>query len=373
MGVLSGVRVLELAAIGPVPWCVMLLADMGADIVRIDRPGSGKGQEPMGRGRVSVELDLKQAAGLAHARELVACADVLIEGMRPGAAERLGLGPDTCLQLNPALVFARMTGWGQDGPLAARAGHDLNYIALTGALHAIGRGDKPVPPLNLVGDYGGGGAFLAIGLLAALLKARQTGQGEVVDVAMVDGAASLMALHYERLASGRWTDQRESNALDGGAPWYDVYRTRDGGFIAVGAIEAQFYAQLLEGLGLKADEVPDRASPAHWPAIRALFEQRFAQRSRDEWAAHFEGTDACVTPVLSMHEAMKHPHNRERQTFTTRGEYVVPGMAPRFRSQARGTAPDSTGSSIDSALARWRAGRGFVSTAFHQDEGDKQV
>jgi len=352
MGVLSGVRVIELAAIGPVPWCGMLLADMGADIVRIDRPGGARGDEPMGRGRVSVELDLKSDEGRAQARELVARAEVLVEGMRPGAAERLGLGPEECLALNPALVYARMTGWGQHGPLASRAGHDINYIALTGALHAIGRRDRPVPPLNLVGDYGGGGAFLAIGVLAALLKARSTGQGDVVDVAMVDGAASLTALQYERLGT-RWQDEREANGLDGGAPWYDVYPTRDGRFVAVGAIEPQFYAELLHGLQLSDSQVPDRASRDNWPAIRARLSERFASRTRDEWARVFEGTDACVTPVLSMREAPAHEHNLQRGTFASFGAHVVPGPAPRFRSQRHEAAPATVTLSAAEAMNRW--------------------
>ena len=354
-GVLAGVRVLELAAIGPVPWCAMLLADMGADVVRIDRPGTAVGPEATGRGRTRVQLDLKQREDLEHARELVRGADVLLEGMRPGAVERLGLGPDACLALKPALVFARMTGWGQSGPLAARAGHDINYLALTGALHAIGPREQPVPPLNLVGDYGGGGAFLAIGLLAALLKARQSGQGEVVDVAMVDGAASLMALPYERLAAGRWHDARGSNTLDGGAPWYGVYPCRDGRFVAVGAVEPAFYAQLLEGLGLRAAEVPDRALPEHWPALRAVLAQRFAERTRDEWAAHFAASDACVTPVLTMREAPRHAHNRERDSFMPWAGQPTPGPAPRFRQAGRRMAGESVTMPAAQAVARWRA------------------
>ena len=350
-GVLAGVRVLELAAIGPVPWCGMLLADMGADVVRIDRPGTALGQAPSGRGRTSVALDLKSAEGLEQARALVAGADVLMEGMRPGAAERLGLGPEVCLGIRPALVFARMTGWGQQGPLALRAGHDINYIALTGALHAIGR-DRPVPPLNLVGDYGGGGAFLAIGLLAALLEARATGRGRVVDAAMVDGASSLMATMYERLAGGRWVDERGANSLDGGAPWYDVYDTSDGRFVAVGAIEPQFYAQLLEGLGLAAADVPDRAQRENWAAIRELFAERFRSRTRDEWAALFEPIDACVTPVLSLREAPQHPHNRARSTFTSWNGVVVPGAAPRF-DQPTPLARDTVALSAHDAIERW--------------------
>lgn len=354
MGVLSGVRILELAAIGPVPWCGMLLADMGADVVRIDRPGGSQRDPAMGRGRTCVELDLKSDAGLAQTRDLVAGAEVLIEGMRPGTAERLGLGPQPCLALNPALVFARMTGWGQDGPLALRAGHDINYIALAGVLHAIGREERPVPPLNLVGDYGGGGAMLAIALLAALIKARSTGRGEVVDVSMVDGAATLMALQYERLGSGAWQDARESNVLDGAAPWYDVYRTSDDRFMAVGAIEPQFYAELLLGLGLEPGEVPDRGERVNWPAIRVLFEERFAACTRDHWEAVFESTDACVTPVLSMREAPLHAHNRARGTFVSFGSHLVPGPAARFAgATGRQPAGPSVARPVADVIARW--------------------
>jgi alpha-methylacyl-CoA racemase len=357
MTILSGVRILELGAIGPVPWCAMLLADMGADIVCIDRPGGSARGPASGRGRTRVELDLKRDNDLAQALELVGSADALIEGMRPGATERLGIGPEACLARNPALVYARMTGWGQHGPLSARAGHDINYIGLSGVLHAIGPRDRPALPLNLVGDYGGGGAYLAIGLLAALLKARQTGQGEVVDVAMVDGAASLMTLQYDWLAEGRWRDERAANPLDGGAPWYDVYACSDGKFMAVGAIEPAFYAQLLEGLGLQAAQVPDRADRSQWPVIRTLFAQRFAQHTRDEWTERFAATDACVTPVLSMAEAPSHPHNAERQTFLRHGQHPVPGPAPRFGSAPRELAAASTRATAAEAVARWASPR----------------
>ena len=353
MKVLSGIRILELGAIGPAPWCATLLADMGADVVCIDRQGASPRGLASGRGRTRVELDLKRAEDVVRALEFVREADVLLEGMRPGAAERLGLGPDVCLTLNPALVFARMTGWGQAGPFAARAGHDINYIGLTGVLHAIGPRERPVLPLNLIGDYGGGGAYLAIGLLAALLKARQTGQGEVVDVAMVDGAASMMALQYDRLASGSWQDERAANMLDGGAPWYDVYACSDGKFVAVGAIEPKFYAELLKGLGLKEAQLPNRVDRANWFAIRAIFEKTFVQRTRDDWAARFASTDACVTPVLSMTEAPTHPHNVHRGTFMRHGGRPVPGPAPRFNSMARELAPDSRCVMPEEAIARW--------------------
>jgi alpha-methylacyl-CoA racemase len=352
MNVLAGVRVLELAAIGPVPWVGMLMADMGADVVRIDRPGADMTPTPTTRGRTSVQLDLKSPAGLEHARELVRSAEVLLEGMRPGALERLGLGPEACHALNPKLVIGRMTGWGQTGPLADRAGHDINYIALNGVLHSIGR-EKPVPPLNLVADYGGGGAFLLIGLLSALLAARATGRGRVVDAAMIDGSASMMTLAYERMMLGRWRDERGVNALDGGAPWYDVYETRDGRFMAVGCNEPQFYQVFLTGLGLDPKAVPDRADRANWPALCALFTDLFRQRTRDEWAAVFEPTDACVTPVLSMLEAPKHPHNAARAVFREFQGHVVPGPAPRFVGEASEPAGASVVVGVEEAIARW--------------------
>ena len=352
MSVLEGLRVLELGAIGPVPWAAMLLADMGADVVRIDRPGPATKPTPTTRGRTTVQADLKAPQGLQAARELLAGADVLLEGMRPGALERLGLAPEACWQLNPALVIGRMTGWGQTGPLADRAGHDINYIALSGVLHSIGR-DKPVPPLNLVGDYGGGGAFLLIGVLGAVLSARQNGKGRVVDAAMVDGSASMMTLAYERLMQDRWRDERGVNLLDGGVPWYDVYETKDGRYMAVGCNEPQFYRIFLEGLGLVVSEVPDRDQPSHWPALRAQFAARFAQRTRDEWAAVFEPLDACVTPVLSMLEAPRHPHNVARATFRQFEGHVVPGPAPRFEGEQAALSANGPTLSPEAALARW--------------------
>ena len=352
MSVLAGVRVLELAAIGPVPWAAMLLADMGADVLRIDRPGVDDRPMPTTRGRTAVQLDLKTAEGMRAAHALVRGADVLLEGMRPGALERLGLAPATCLQLNPALVMGRMTGWGQAGPLADRAGHDINCIALNGVLHSIGR-DKPVPPLNLVADYGGGAAFLLIGVLAALLSARATGQGQVVDAAMVDGSASLMTLAYERLMLGRWRDERGVNSLDGGAPWYDVYETYDGRYMAVGCNEPQFYRVFLTTLGLEPEKVPDRANRAHWPALRALFARCFAERTREEWTALFEPTDACVTPVLSMTEAPGHPHNVARGTFRLFEGHMIPGPAPRFGGERGEVAGATTTVSANVAISRW--------------------
>ena len=352
MSVLSGLRVLELAAIGPAPWAAMLLADMGADIVRIDRPGPAPKPTPTMRGRTDVQLDLKSPQGQLTARELVAGADVLLEGMRPGVLERLGLAPEECWRLNPALVIGRMTGWGQTGPLADRAGHDINYIALNGVLHSIGR-DKPVPPLNLVADFGGGGAFLLIGVLSAVLSARETGKGRVVDASMVEGSASMMTLIYERLMQNRWRDERGVNALDGGVPWYDVYETRDGRYMAVGCNEPQFYRIFLEALGLDPAQIPDRDERANWPALRALFEARFAQRTREEWTALFEPLDACVTPVLSMLEAPRHPHNVGRATYRMFEGHVVPGPAPRFDGMESPMAASSRTLTPAAAVARW--------------------
>ncbi len=354
--VLEGVRVLEIAAIGPVPWAGMLMADMGADVVRIDRPGSAGGATtPTTRGRTSVALDLKSADGRRAAHGLVAGADVLIEGMRPGVLERLGLSPQACHEINPALVIGRMTGWGQSGPLAQRAGHDINYIALSGVLHAIGRRDKPVPPLNLIGDYGGGGAMLLIGVLAALLRARTTGRGEVVDAAMVDGSASLLTLVYERMIAGRWQDVRGVNGLDGGAPWYDVYETRDGRFMAVGCNEPEFYRIFVSTFGFDPEQLPDRDDRANWPALRARFTERFAERTREEWTAVFEGVDACVTPVLSLLEAPDHPHLAARATFRRFDGHVVPGPAPRFGGDAGEVSGPSVAIGAEAALARWPA------------------
>jgi alpha-methylacyl-CoA racemase len=334
MGPLAGYRVLEFAGIGPGPFCAMLLGDLGAEVVRIDRPDGPPGGGPtdiIGRGRRSIGLDLKQPAQHAAALRLIASADALIEGFRPGVMERLGLGPAECLGRNPRLIYGRMTGWGQDGPLAQAAGHDINYIALTGALWAIGRPEeRPVPPLNLVGDYGGGGMLLALGLLAALLSAQKTGQGQVVDAAMVDGAALLMAPIYAMLARGRWANARGANMLDGAAPWYDTYECADGRFLAVGPIEPQFFAVLCQRLGLDPARFHDRMDPAAWPALRAELAAIFLGRPRDDWAALFDGTDACVAPVLDLAEAPTHPHNQARATFLHDHGVVQPAPAPRF-------------------------------------------
>jgi alpha-methylacyl-CoA racemase len=351
---LAGLRVLEFAAIGPVPWSAMLLADLGASVVRIERPGP-PGRDTLGavrRGRALLPLDLKTADGAETARALIARADVLLEGARPGVMERLGLGPEVALALNPRLVYGRMTGWGQTGPMAQQAGHDINYIALSGALHAIGPADKPVPPLNLVGDFGGGGAYLLIGLLSALWQVRSSGRGTVIDAAMVDGSASLMSMIHSRLLMGQWQDRRGSNPLDGGVPWYDTYRTADGRFVAVGALEPQFYDELVRGLGLEG-QLPDRAEAQHWATIRRRFAETFLTRSRDEWAAHFAGSDACVSPVLSLTEAPHAPQLRERGTFQPRAGGHLPAPAPLFDGRRPETAPDSHTVTADAALAHW--------------------
>lgn len=353
--VLQGLKVLEFAAIGPVPWCGMLLADLGASIVRIERLGSEQERDMLGavrRGRTQVQLALKSAAGREAALELAAAADVVLEGLRPGVMERLGLGPQDCMARNPRLVYGRMTGWGQDGPMAQLAGHDINYIALVGALHAIGPAEKPVPPLNLVGDFGGGGALLAVGVLSAAWRARASGRGAVVGAAMVDGTALLMAMVFSRMAMGQWRDQRASNPLDGGVPWYDTYRTRDGRFMAVGALEPQFYQELLQRLGL-VGQVPDRADAANWPELRRRFAHVFATRTRDEWAAHFADSDACVTPVLSLEEAKADPHLKARGVFDRWGDDQVPAAAPVFDGARPAMAPPPAPSTPAEALAAW--------------------
>lgn len=346
-------------AIGPVPFAATLLADMGAEVVRIARP-LGKagvwgeaGDGVLQRGRSVVRLDLKSPAGRDALFGLVERADALIEGFRPGVMERLGLGPDLCLTRNPRLVFARMTGWGQSGPLATRAGHDLNYIALTGALHAMGTPDAPpLVPLNLVGDYGGGAMFLVAGLLAALLSARATGRGQAIDAAITDGVAASMGLFYAWLPSGRWLDRPASNLIDGGAPFYRCYRCADGGDVAVGCLEPQFFAAMLAGLGL-ADRGFRQHDRADWPRIEAALAAAFVSAPRDHWAALFADTDACVTPVLSMAEAARHPHNRARGTFAETEGAIRPGPAPRFSAPVR-PAPPPRETDAAAMLERWR-------------------
>lgn len=342
MGPLAGFRIIELAGIGPGPMGAMMLGDMGADVVRVDRTrGTGAEIDPRfavhGRSRRSVAVDLQKPEGAAVVLRLAAKADGLIEPFRPGVAERLGVGPDACLRANPRLVYGRMTGWGQDGPLARAAGHDINYIALTGLLHAIGRkGEVPVPPLNLVGDYGGGGMLLAFGMVCGLLEAQRSGRGQVVDAAMVDGAALLFGSLFGLHQAGVWKDERESNFIDGGGPFYGVYETKDGKYVSVGSIEPQFYALLLEKTGLAGADLPAQMDRDAWPAMKQRFAAVFRTRTRDEWCAVMEGSDVCFAPVLSIAEAPSHPH------ATARGAYVdvegapQPAPGPRFsRTPAR--------------------------------------
>ncbi|MFG2948063.1 CaiB/BaiF CoA transferase family protein [Streptomyces adustus] len=335
-GPLDGVRVVELAGIGPGPFAAMLLADLGADVVRVDRPGrSPLGGDPAhdvtNRNKRSVLVDLKSPEGPRTVRALAERAEILVEGYRPGVAERLGVGPEACLADNPALVYGRMTGWGQRGPLASRAGHDIGYIATAGTLSMIGAPDgPPVLPVNLLGDYAGGALYLTTGVLAALLTARATGRGQVVDAAIVDGAAHLTTMFWGMLAEGTWQDARGRNLLDGGCPHYGVYETADGGWMAVGALEPQFYAEFVALLGLAGGDLPDRADPRNWPELRALFAARFKTADRARWTAVFEGTDACVAPVLSLHEAAGHRHLAARGTYTEAYGITQPAPAPRF-------------------------------------------
>jgi alpha-methylacyl-CoA racemase len=362
-GPLSGIRVVELSSLGPGPYAGMLLAELGADVLRVDRPGGGTRlvpprEEVLHRSRPCAAVDLKSPEGRDVVLRLVEQADVLVEGLRPGVTERLGLGPDACLERNPRLVYARMTGWGQSGPLADRAGHDINYLGLTGALHAIGPEAKPVPPLNIGADFGGGSMFLVVGVLAALLERGSSGRGQVVDAAMVDGASSLVSMIYGLFNAGLWADRRAVNLLDGGAPFYDTYRCADGGHVAVGAIEPQFYAQLLEGLGLTGQLPGGQHDRRHWPEQRRRIAEVVAGRTRDEWAERFAGTDACLTPVLGLREAPAHPHLAARGTFVDRDGRVEPAPAPRFSRTPGGVrcAPRGTGEDTREALAAWGFG-----------------
>jgi len=331
-GPLRGLRIVEFAGIGPGPFAAMLLADMGADVVRVDRPGAGRRPpfDVVSRGRRVVELDLRQPDGVEGAFALLEQADALLEGFRPGVMERLGLGPQAVAQRNPRLVYGRITGWGQEGPMASMAGHDINYIALSGALATFGpRGAEPLPPMNLVGDYGGGSTYLVIGMLAALLEARESGRGQVVDAAIVDGAASLLALYAGRLARGDWKPERSANQLDGAAHFYRCYETADGLHMAVGAIEPKFYALLCEGLGVDPAEVP-QDDRARWPEFSRRFAAVFRQRTRAEWEQRFAGSDACVSPVLALHEAAAHAHLASRRSYTALDGVLQPAPAPRF-------------------------------------------
>ena len=355
-GPLTGIRLIEMDAIGPVPLAGMILSGLGAEIVRIARPTKGaidSGEAVLFRGRTHVTLDLKNPADRDRLLDLVALSDGIMEGSRPGVMERLGLGPDDCLARNPRFVYGRVTGWGQDGPLAQTAGHDINYIALTGALHAMGdKGGRPAVPLNLVGDYAGGTMFLALGLVSALLSARQTGKGQVVDVAMIDGVANLMAMIHAFLSTGIWKDERGVNLLDGSTPYYRCYACADGGHMSVGAIEPQFFAQLIAGLGIAPDRFAQN-DRAQWPEMEATFTEIFATRTRAEWEAQFAGTDACVAPVLSMTESFSHPANTARNVFTRIDGVDQATPAPRL-SETPGRIRPSQALSIDEAIAAWR-------------------
>ena len=356
-GPLTGLKVVEFAGIGPGPFCGMLLSDLGADVVRIDRKG-GRGGAPSdvtARGRRSVALDLKSPAAIEACLKLMESADAVFEGFRPGVMERLGLGPDVALKRNPKLVYGRMTGWGQTGPYANAAGHDMNYIAITGALHAIGTTDKPVPPLNLVGDFGGGALYLAFGLLAGVIQARETGKGQVIDCAMSDGAASLMAMFYGFKASGMWQGGRRNNMLDGGAHFYDTYQCSDGKWISLGSIEPQFYALLLEKTGIDDPEFQRQMDRAAWPTLHDKLADVIARKTRDEWCEIMDATDVCFAPVLDLDEAPKHAHNAARKTFVEVAGVTQPAPAPRFSATpgAIQGPPPTVGAHDREALADW--------------------
>ncbi|WP_439814119.1 CaiB/BaiF CoA transferase family protein [Zavarzinia sp. CC-PAN008] len=338
MGPLKGIKVIEIAGIGPGPFCAMLLADLGADVIRVDRAAGGGGgvttsarKDLLNRGKRSIAVDLKKPEAVETVLKLIEKADVLTEGFRPGVMERLGLGPDVCLARNPKLVYGRMTGFGQEGPMAQAAGHDINYIALAGSLSAFGNtGGKPVPPLNLVGDFGGGGMFLALGIVSALLEAKTSGKGQVVDTAMVDGAAVLGTMMYSLMSMGAWTDKRGSNLLDSAAHFYDTYETKDGEYISIGSIEPQFYAELIRLAGLDAETFKPQMDRSKWPELKQKIADVFKTKTRAEWNAIMEGSDVCYAPVLSLMEATQHPHNKLRGTFIERDGVVQPAPAPRF-------------------------------------------
>ncbi|MBW2241528.1 MAG: CoA transferase [Deltaproteobacteria bacterium] len=362
-GPLSGIKVIEIAGIGPGPFCAMMLADMGADVLRVDRAASVRDEMPdrpspdlLNRGRRSVGVDLKHPEGVATILRLVDQADVLMEGFRPGVMERLGLGPDVCMERNPGLVYGRMTGFGQEGPMSQAAGHDINYIAMAGALGHIGRkGEKPLPPLNLVGDFGGGGMFLAFGIAAALVERASSGKGQVVDTAMVDGAAVLMTMMHSFRQLGGWSDERGTNLLDTGAHFYDTYETKDGEFVSIGSIEPQFYAELLRLTGLEGEELPHQMDSLHWESMRDRLTAIFKAKTRDEWNAIMEGTDVCYAPVLNIGEAYEHPHNKHRGTFVESGGFMQPAPAPRF-SRTPGSIDRPSphaGQDTDEGLVSW--------------------
>ena len=359
MGPLNGIRIIEIGGIGPGPFCGMLLADMGADLICVDRaepPPIDPATDVMRRGKRSIALDLKQEDDRATLLLLVERADALFEGFRPGVMERLGLGPDECLTRNPALVYGRMTGWGQTGPLAQAAGHDINYISLTGALHATGsRGGKPVPPVPPAGDFGGGAMYLAFGLVCALLEAQRSGRGQVVDAAMIDGSASLMALIHSLEASGFWVSHRGNNLLDGGAHFYCTYETRDGKYISIGALEPQFYAQLVEVAGLSHEEFGNQMDRHRWPKLQQKLEAVFKSRTQSQWCELMEGTDVCFAPVLDLQEAPRHPHNEARATYLDIGGVVQPAPAPRFSRTVPEVRhpPHQPGDDTEDILTSW--------------------
>lgn len=373
MGPLAGYKVIEIAGIGPGPFCAMMLSDLGAEVIRVDRAAaaqragrSGPSGDILNRGRKSIGVDLKNPDGVETVLRLVDSADALIEGFRPGVAERLGIGPEVCAERNPRLVYGRMTGWGQDGPYASAAGHDINYVALSGTLHAMGRaGEKPTPPINLVGDFGGGGMLLALGVVAALLEAKGSGQGQVVDTAMVDGSAILNTMTHSLLASGLWKDERGVNMLDTGAHYYDTYETADAKFVSIGSIEPQFYAQLLSLTGLDGDDefLNHQHDQSMWPHLSERLTDVFKTKTRDEWCAIMEHTDVCFAPVLSMTEAPDHPHNAERGTFVEVNGVMQAAPAPRFsRTPSTIQRPPSVpGEHTDEVLAAWGFDEGDVS------------
>ncbi len=369
-GPLTGVRILEIAGLGAGPFCGMMLADMGADVVRVDRPTTPGDGGVLGRNRRSIALDLKADSGRSLLFELIRRADGLVEAFRPGVAERLGFGPEACHAENPRLVFGRATGWGQQGPWHMMAGHDIDYIALSGVLSMIGpEGGAPVPPLNLVGDFGGGGLLLAFGMVCALLETRTSGVGQVVDGAMVDGSALLATMFFEMSARQRWSDDRGTNVLDGGAPYYDTYETSDGKWVAVGAVESQFWGSLVELLDIDATELPDKADVAAWPLLRTRIAAAIVTRTREEWGELAAGTDACLAPILTPREVHNHPHHRARESFIMVGDTLQPAPAPRFSRTAphRPTPAPSIGSDARAVLADW--GLTETETAAYEEVG----
>ena len=363
MGPLEGVKILEIAGIGPGPFAAMMLSDMGAEVLRIDRAQGVHGGDPaspppdtLGRGRRSIGVDLKNPEGVEVVLKLVEQADALIEGFRPGVMERLGVGPEVCCERNPKLVYGRMTGWGQEGPMAQAAGHDINYIALAGALHPLGRaGEKPLPPLNLVGDFGGGGMLLAYGVVCALVESQRSGKGQVVDAAMVDGASVLMTMMYGMLHMGMWKDERGVNLLDTGSHFYDTYETSDGKYVSIGSIEPQFYALLLEKTGLASAELPKQMDRDKWPEMKERITEIFKTKTRDQWCVIMEGSDVCFAPVLSMSEVDEHPHIKHRDTYVEIAGVKQPAPAPRFsRTPPEVVRPPAhRGQHTDEALADW--------------------